>query len=136
MNYGTDDTLHLKNDITRGFDNRKGYVRFDLSSINQFIDDASLKLSFTEDAHTETAVRLFNVLDYRIDTTVRVGPKPVLHGIMPLLTTSTMAVISWKIKLPSSVPLISILPHWLRVMVLRSAHQRLLNFFKLIPIIW
>lgn len=60
-NFGTTDTFYLKNDLGTGFVNRKGYVRFDLSSINQPINDASLRLSFVEDTHTTPAVWSFNV---------------------------------------------------------------------------
>jgi hypothetical protein len=61
MNFGTEESFHLKNDLSRGFDNRKGYVRFDLSSINQPINDATLRLSFSEDTHSSSAVWSFNV---------------------------------------------------------------------------
>jgi hypothetical protein len=60
-NFGANDTFYLKNDLGTGFVNRKGYVRFDLSSIDQPIDDASLSLSFVEDTHTTSAVWSFNV---------------------------------------------------------------------------
>jgi hypothetical protein len=60
-NFGTTDTIYLKNDWGTGFVNRKGYVRFDLSSVNEPIDDASLSLSFVEDTHTTSAVWSFNV---------------------------------------------------------------------------
>jgi hypothetical protein len=60
-NFGFDDTFYLKKDSGTGFVNRKGYVRFDLSSIQDAVEDVNLNLSFVEDTHTTPAVWSINV---------------------------------------------------------------------------
>ena len=60
-NFGTLDTFDLKNDAGTGFLNRKGYLRFDHSSVNDPINNASLRLSFVEDNHATFATWTFNV---------------------------------------------------------------------------
>ena len=60
-NFGTSDTFYLKNDAGTGFVHRKGYLRFDHSSINEPINNAILRLSFVEDTHTTFATWTFNV---------------------------------------------------------------------------
>ena len=60
-NFGSEDAFFLKNDFGGGFVNRKGYLRFDLSSIADPITNANLALSFVEDTHITFATWVFNV---------------------------------------------------------------------------
>jgi hypothetical protein len=46
VNYGLSDVISIKHDSGSGFINRKGYLRFDLTEINDIIVDVSLELTF------------------------------------------------------------------------------------------
>ena len=62
QNYGSSDSVLIKNDIALPGNNRKGYLRFDLSSITDSISDAELMLTYV-DTNTDTGANpgIYNV---------------------------------------------------------------------------
>lgn len=60
-NFGTAEEFFIKNDLGTGFLNRKGYLRFDLSSLPNAARSATVGLTFTFNSSSSFATNTYNV---------------------------------------------------------------------------